>query len=95
MWFEALRLEQVQGATGEIDFRYTSAWFQSFLSKLLEGEAKVTDLLETNPFSGAPPKFIRIALYQYRFTDAAERRETGDWWRRELVWRGPGWSLSQ
>jgi len=32
-----------------------------------------------------PPKIIRIVLYQYHFTDADERRQTGNWWRRERV----------
>jgi hypothetical protein len=93
MWFEALRLEQIQKATGTIDPRFASPWFQSLLMQLLKGEPAVVGLLETNPFPGAAPKFIRIALYQYRFTDAAERQGTGHWWRRDRVWLGPGWSL--
>ncbi len=95
MWFEALRLEQVYKVAGTIDPRYMSPWFQSFLTRLLEAEPAVVGLLETNPFSRAPPKFIRIVLYQYRFTDRAERRNTGNWWHRQRVWVGPGWSLNQ
>lgn len=33
-----------------------------------------------------------LVLFQYRFTDAAERRATGNWWHRETVWAGPAWS---
>ena len=41
-----------------------------------------------DPFGGQAPAQIRVALYQYRFTTAAEKRDGGDWWHRELVWRG-------
>jgi hypothetical protein len=94
MWFEALRLEQVHGATGAIDPRYMSPWFQSFVLRLMKGETKVVGLLKENPFPTTPPKFVRIALYQYRFTDSQERRNTDNWWHRELVWVSPGWSLA-
>jgi lipase maturation factor 1 len=93
MWFEALRLEQVQLATGAIDPRYVSPWFRSFVTRLFQGEPTVIALLAGNPFPDGPPKYIRIALYQYRFTDWSERRKTGNWWERSLVWQGPGWSL--
>jgi lipase maturation factor 1 len=86
MWFEALRLER--------DPRLISPWFQSFLMRLLKGEPKVLELLAANPFPEAPPNFIRIQLYQYRFTDADERRKTGEWWQRKQVWVGPAWSLN-
>jgi hypothetical protein len=92
MWFEALRAEQIYDATRRVDLRYMSPWFQAFILRLLHGEPKVLGLVATSPFA-APPKFVRIALYQYQFTDAAEGRETGNWWRRELVWIGPGMSL--
>ncbi|HVT27109.1 MAG TPA: lipase maturation factor family protein, partial [Lacipirellulaceae bacterium] len=93
MWFEALRLEEMYNSTGTINPRYMSAWFQSFLMRLLSGDQPVISLLEKDPFPNTPPKFIRIILYQYRFTDQAEWRKTGDWWHRERVWVGPGWSL--
>lgn len=93
MWFEALRLEEVHNATGTIDPRHMSPWFQLFLQRLAAGEPQVLALLAKNPLPEEPPKFIRISLYQYRFTDAKEGNATGDWWRRELVWRGPAWSL--
>ena len=31
-----------------------------------------------------PPRFVRALLYEYRFTSPAERRATGNWWKREL-----------
>ena len=94
MWFEALRLEQVYSATGTIEPRYMSPWFQSLLLQLLKGEPAVVGLSAKNPFPNAPPKFLRISLYQYRFTNSAEGAQTGDWWHRERVWVGPAWSIA-
>ncbi len=93
MWFEALRLEQVYNSTGTIEARYMSPWFESLLMRLLSGEPKVIGLLDNNPFPNAAPKFVRVVLFQYRFTSAEEARATGDWWHREPVWTGPGWTL--
>jgi hypothetical protein len=45
----------------------------------------VLELLKKNPFPDAPPKYIRAVVYQYHFTDAATKKKTGEWWRRELV----------
>jgi predicted DCC family thiol-disulfide oxidoreductase YuxK len=95
MWFEALRLEQVQASTGTIEPRFMSPWFQSFLFKLFKGEAAVVGLLEKNPFPDAPPKFIRLRFYHYRFTTYDEWRDGGNWWHRDEVWVGPGWSLGR
>ncbi|HZZ26578.1 MAG TPA: lipase maturation factor family protein [Pirellulales bacterium] len=85
MWFEALHLEEVYRTTGAVDLRNVDLWFQSFLMQLLKGEPAVLGLLEANPFPERPPRFIRIVFCQYRFTDAAERRQTGDWWNRTVV----------
>jgi predicted DCC family thiol-disulfide oxidoreductase YuxK len=71
MWFAALGSEQ------------NNPWFQFFLYRLLQGKKDVLALLDTNPFPGAPPRYIRAVLYDYHFTDPATRRETGAWWRRE------------
>jgi len=58
-------------------------WFGAFLARLLEGSPEVLGLLADDPFPGAPPRYIRATLYDYRFTTAVERRDTGNWWRRE------------
>jgi hypothetical protein len=92
MWFEALRLEEVFRVTGSIDPRNMSPWFQSFLMRLMKSEPSVVSLLANNPFPDGQPRFIRIKLYQYRFTTAEEAQATGDWWHRDLVWVGPEWS---
>ena len=71
MWFAAL---------GSFD---ENPWFGRFLLRLLEGSPEVLSLLEQNPFPERPPRYVRARLYRYHFTDFAERRQSGDWWRRE------------
>jgi lipase maturation factor 1 len=71
MWFAALGRYQ------------DDPWFLSFVLRLLEGSKEVTALLEHDPFAAHPPKYARAILYQYRFTDLAERRASGQWWKRE------------
>jgi len=71
MWFAAL-----SGFRG-------APWFGNFMVRLLEGSRPVAGLLAKNPFPGAPPKYVRALLFDYSFTDWAERRRTGNWWKRE------------
>jgi len=54
---------------------------------LTEGGARLrtAPLFETMPYRLTPPRFLRVAVYQYRFTDSETRRATGAWWRRELI----------
>jgi predicted DCC family thiol-disulfide oxidoreductase YuxK len=59
-------------------------WFANFCVRLLQGSPEVLALLEKNPFPDRPPRYIRAVLYEYRFTNFAERRITGAWWKREL-----------
>jgi hypothetical protein len=71
MWFAALgRYEE-------------EAWFQNFCMRLLARSRPVLDLLAHDPFDGKPPRYVRATLYRYRFSDAATRRRTGEWWVRE------------
>jgi len=70
MWFAAL-----SGPRG-------APWFDNFMVRLLQGSPEVRALLARDPFAGARPKYVRALLYDYRFTDFAARRETGDWWQR-------------
>jgi predicted DCC family thiol-disulfide oxidoreductase YuxK len=72
MWFAALGNYQA------------NPWLTSVMARLREGSPEVLGLLATNPFPGNPPRFVRAVLYDYRFTNAEERRRTGAWWRREL-----------
>jgi hypothetical protein len=70
MWFAAL-------GTCE-----RNPWFTRFLLRLSEASPPVLALLADDPFAGRPPRFLRAVLYDYRFTDGAARRRTGEWWAR-------------
>lgn len=60
-------------------------YFQNLLGRLFHAPDAVAGLFSHNPFPDAPPRFIRLAFYRYRFTDWATRRATGAWWQRELL----------
>ncbi len=72
MWFAALS-----------DFRH-EPWFLSLCQRLLQGSKPVLALLAKDPFPRAPPRYLRGVVWDYHFTDAATRRATGAWWRREV-----------
>ena len=72
MWFAAL------GGYQE------NPWLLELLGRLLEGSREVEDLLAVNPFPNHPPRFVRAVVYDYRFTDRAERARSGAWWRRQM-----------
>ncbi|MCB1056290.1 MAG: lipase maturation factor family protein [Acidobacteria bacterium] len=73
MWFAAL---SPRGA---------EPWLAGLMRGLLEGSPEVLDLFATDPFPGAPPRYVRLFYYRYRFTTPAEHHATGAWWHRELV----------
>ena len=64
---------------------YAEGWLIPFLRRLLEGDTAVRGLVRVDPFPDTPPSWVRARLFHYRFTTAAERRETGAWWAREPV----------
>jgi predicted DCC family thiol-disulfide oxidoreductase YuxK len=72
MWFAAL------GGYQE------NPWLMELLGRLLEGSPDVERLLAVNPFPHHPPRFVRAVVYDYRFTDSAERARSGAWWRRDI-----------
>ncbi len=76
MWFEALHTLEGERPSG---------WFINFCLRLLQGSPPVLALLEKNPFPDHPPRYLRVVIYDYRFTTFAERRATGAWWRRKEV----------
>ncbi len=71
MWFAAL------GTVRD------SPWFYGLAGRLMEASAPVKKLLARDPFPTAPPRYVRGVLYDYRFTNFAERRASGAWWHRE------------
>ena len=52
---------------------------------LLDGSRDVLSLFGPNPFPNGPPQEIRCVMWQYWFTSLAEKRQTGDWWRRKYL----------
>jgi Lipase maturation factor len=70
MWFAALSP------------RYSEPWMAPLLRRLLAGDQDVLRLLRRNPFPAAPPAYLRVTRYRYRFTSRRQRRETGAWWDR-------------
>jgi len=36
--------------------------------------------MEANPFPDKPPKYFRVTLSHYTFTDLDTHKETGRWW---------------
>jgi Lipase maturation factor len=61
-------------------------WMATLVARLLERDPATLALLgRPDPFPDRPPALVRARLYRYRFTTAAERRQTGAWWSRELV----------
>jgi predicted DCC family thiol-disulfide oxidoreductase YuxK len=73
MWFAALG-----------NYR-ENPWFVNFVFRLLQGSPEVLTLLASDPFSGAPPRYVRALIYDYTFTDFETRRRTGAWWKREPI----------
>ena len=73
LWFAAL------------DPRGARYWLSPLMTRLLEGAPAVTALVGDAAFAEGPPRYLRLAYYDYRFTTSAERAETGAWWHRELI----------
>jgi len=71
MWFAAL------------DPAGARPWLGALLERLLEGAPAVVALFQANPFPEGPPRYVRLAYYQYRFSRPEERARTAAWWRRE------------
>jgi hypothetical protein len=71
MWFAAL-------SPG-----YAESWLVPLLHRLLTADRDILRLLRSNPFPGAPPAFVRVSRYRYRFTTWRQLRQTGAWWDRE------------
>ena len=64
--------------------RGLARWFQTLLDRMQHDPTAVASLFARDPFGGTPPRFLRLAVYRYRFTDAETRARTGAWWAREL-----------
>jgi hypothetical protein len=79
MWFAGLRIESGTFQRG------SPTWFVHFINALMDQRPEVLALLEKNPFPDELPRQLRLRLHHYNFTTAAERRDTGKWWTRQLL----------
>ena len=70
MWFAALG-----------DYR-RNPWLSNLMTRLLQGEPSVLELMGENPFGKNRPKQMRAIMYRYEFTARDELRATGRWWKR-------------
>jgi hypothetical protein len=71
-------------------FASLGSWQRNYMvpqteERLLTGDPDVLALFAGNPFAGEPPKQVRAVLWQYWFTSIKQKRQSGDWWRRELL----------
>ncbi|MDE2850755.1 MAG: lipase maturation factor family protein [Acidobacteriota bacterium] len=58
-------------------------WLGSFVERLFEGEPAVLGLLGEASRQAEPPRYVRLRLYDYRFSDPGTGAE---WWRREFLY---------
>jgi hypothetical protein len=70
MWFAALG-----------DYR-RNTWLGNLMTRLLQGEPSVLELIGGNPFEDEPPRQIRAVIYRYEFNTRHEREATREWWKR-------------
>src|SRR5437667_1161620 len=71
-------------------FASLSSWRQEPIvlrteQNLLRGDGDVLLLFAGNPFPHAPPRQVRVVVWQYWFTTPAEKLSQGLWWRRQLL----------
>ena len=76
MWFAGLSYERSHTLP---------PWFGRFLNELFKGNTEVTNLLAINPFPENPPRYFRIQLYHYTFSDPSMREEDDRWWDALLL----------
>jgi len=81
MWFEGINSSYKERLGGYVH----SPWFVHLLAKFLEADKGVIRLIRESPFGEERPNAIRALVYQYNFTTAEERRQTGNIWKREFI----------
>ena len=70
---------------GALDAAGNEHWLRTLLVRLLDGSPAVTALLGEPPFPGDRPRYVRLAIYRYEFTDPGEETAPRNWWSRELT----------
>jgi hypothetical protein len=61
----------------------SNPWLVHLVYRLLRNDAGALSLFAHNPFPERPPKFVRVELYEYAFTQVGDR--SGAWWTRHRV----------
>ena len=72
MWFAAL------------DPRGNAHWLLPLAERVRDGDPIALGLLDDPPFPEAPPRFVRLMMYRFRFTTRGEAGG-GAWWIREQL----------
>ena len=62
-----------------------NTWVVETEERLLRNNHDVLALFAGNPFAAAPPRQVRVVVWQYWFTTMAEKRATGAWWNLKLL----------
>ncbi len=75
MWFAAMSPAQ------------RNRWFLQLMERLKQSSPAVLALLQSNPFPGLPPKYVRASLYRYEFNSPEKRAKTGEIWNRIYLGR--------
>ena len=77
LWFAAL------------SSHFRGPWLDKLVVALLRDEPALTRMCRVNPFADAPPEWVRVVQYDYRYSTRAEKKADGVWWvrsnRRELI----------
>jgi len=73
MWFAALNKPEHE------------RWLFNLMIRLLQNSELVTAIFKHTPFPDDPPASVRARFYEYTFTSAEERKETGRCWNRSLI----------
>jgi hypothetical protein len=68
LWFAALQE------------RNPPRWVRNFSQRLFERSPAVLGLLANDPFPDQPPRYLRVMIADYRFTNSSMRKNTGQWW---------------
>jgi hypothetical protein len=64
---------------------YAERWLGPLLVRLLENDPVTLRLLRHNPFPDSPPRYLRVQLYEYRYTTWGELLRDRSWWHRKLI----------
>jgi lipase maturation factor 1 len=61
-------------------------WVQLLCMRILTGSKSVYSLFRVTPWEPeAPPKYLKVLLYDYRWTSLSELKQTGMYWKRNLI----------